>query len=280
MAENCNTTVDYSKDSSGGKILPFKFTLTDDSILHPTEGQRQKFCYKIEATGRDTFTDSETTADLSHFLLGICENIVATDFHSVTVTINGEDQNVEFGTNVEIKTTEHPDDPTGCVGLKFNFPLDKEMGNTMTICFELNSVFDVGSTNVCLFGGDVTKKGMSICGPVCTTTTGCTKTIFQQETVQVPIAVRPFANTGDATVICCGNPVITRDETPPTDGQCHFIVTQTICVEIPITFGANVTHGTTVSTCAGASIQRCPCLDDSAYTEIVSDSTVSCSCAK
>ncbi len=31
----------------------FKFTLTDDSVLSPEEGEFQKFCYDVEATGTD-----------------------------------------------------------------------------------------------------------------------------------------------------------------------------------------------------------------------------------
>lgn len=66
MAILCNLSVDYSNDSSNDRILPFKFTLTDDSVLSPEEGEFQKFCYDVEATG----TDNSDFADLSHFILG------------------------------------------------------------------------------------------------------------------------------------------------------------------------------------------------------------------
>ena len=90
MAILCNLSVDYSNDSSNDRILPFKFTLTDDSVLSPEEGEFQKFCYDVEATG----TDNSDFADLSHFILGICPNLTQADFHSVTVTINGVPQTV------------------------------------------------------------------------------------------------------------------------------------------------------------------------------------------
>ena len=62
----CSGTVDYSQ-MTGERILPFMFVLNEaDSILHPTEGQYQKFCYDVTGIGQDT----SKYADLSHFLLG------------------------------------------------------------------------------------------------------------------------------------------------------------------------------------------------------------------
>lgn len=261
MSISCNTSVDYSDDSSGGRILPFKFTLTADSILSPDEGEFQKFCYDVEATGADT----SDFADLSHFLLGICPSLTQADFRSVTVSINGVPQTVVWGDNVEIKTPENPDPPTQCPGLKFDFPLDKESGNVMHVCFELNSVSPVGPTNVCLFGANRTKTGMSICGPACSSSEGCTQTVFQQQTVCVPVTVRPFAIAGKATTVCCDDPVITNGTavcTPPGTGECTFTVKQTICVEIPITFGADVRTGNVSTVCGAASERECECLSD------------------
>ena len=67
-------------------------------------------------------------ADLSHFLFGICENIKEKDIAEITVSINGDPQTVVWGENVEIKTQDKPDNPTGCIGLKFDFPLNKVLG--------------------------------------------------------------------------------------------------------------------------------------------------------
>ena len=50
----CNNQVDYS-NVQGDRILPFIFSLNmEDSILHPSEGAEQKFCYHIIAVGEDT----------------------------------------------------------------------------------------------------------------------------------------------------------------------------------------------------------------------------------
>ena len=71
----CNYQVDYST-ITGERILPFVFSLNmDDSILYPSEGEYQKFCYDITAVGQDT----SQYADLSHFLFGICNTITQDD---------------------------------------------------------------------------------------------------------------------------------------------------------------------------------------------------------
>ena len=111
-ATMCSRTADYSK-VTGERIFPFVFTLNEeDSVLNPEEGQHQKFCYDVAGVGQDT----SEYADLSHFLLGICKEIKQENILSVTVEIDGVTQEVILGDNVEIKTEERPDTPTGCIG--------------------------------------------------------------------------------------------------------------------------------------------------------------------
>lgn len=169
----CVDSVDYSQ-VQGERILPFVFTLNlEDSVLSPGPGQKQRFCYDVEGVGED----NSEFADLSHFLLGICDTITEEDLSDVTVVIDGVPQAVKIGENVEIKTAEHPDNPTGCAGLKFDFPLDKVDGE-MEVCFSLNRVFAVGPVNVCVFGGNVTATGLSICGPSCGGAEPCDSTFL------------------------------------------------------------------------------------------------------
>lgn len=252
----CSNTADYSSDSSDMRILPFKFTLADDSVLFPEEGENQKFCYDVDATGSDT----SVFADLSHFLLGICSSITFDDIDEITVSVNGDPVTVVIGRNVEIKTAEKPDNPTGCTGLKFDFSLGKTVGNTMHICISLNRVFPVGPVNVCLFGGNVTKTGLAICGPVCSAETGCTRTVYQREDICVPVTVRPFAEAGDASVTCCGTPTVSASPCPTSQGTtCTFTVRQSLCIEIPITFSAEVSAGTASVSCGTPSSEPCSC---------------------
>lgn len=261
MAEKtvCVNSVDYSK-VEGNRILPFVFTLNlAKSVLYPGAGEKQKFCYDVEGVGQDT----SRFADLSHFLLGICESIKQEDFASVTVTVDGVPQTVKWGDNVEIKTEDKPDNPTGCAGLKFDFPLDKVDG-FMEVCFTLNRTFAVGGVNVCVFGGNTTATGLAICGPVCGGEEPCESTFFQNETVCVPVTVTPFAEPGEATAKCCGRPMVTPDGQCPGDRKsCSFVIRQRLCIEIPIRFGAVIETGEAVVQCGEVSEMPCDCSDGS-----------------
>lgn len=254
----CNYQADYST-ITGERILPFVFTLnTEDSVLYPEEGEYQKFCYDIEGVGEDT----SRYADLSHFLFGICSEITEEDFVSVTVTIDGVPQNVDWGENVEIKTEEKPDPTTGCVGLKFDFPLDKVDGQ-MEVCFTLRTPYAIGPMDVCLKGGRQTANGLAICGPVCGGGSSCESVFYQRETVCVPVTVTPRATPGTATAICCGDPVIsTTEQCPGSRTSCTFTISQNICIEIPISFGALIQTGTAVVQCGTVSETPCDCDDD------------------
>lgn len=254
----CSNVVDYS-NVVGERILPFRFTLNEeDSILNPGEGEFQRFCYDVEGVGQDR----PQFADLSHFLLGICASITEEDFRSITVVIDGVPQDVDFGENVEIKTEEHPDPPTGCVGLKFDFPLDKVDGQ-MEVCFTMEHPFAIGPTNVCVFGGNVTATGMAICGPVCGEMPSCDNVFFQKENVCVPVTVTPFAIPGMATVTCCKRPVVKVGATCPTGtSSCTFTVTQELCIEIPISFGADVKTGKATVQCGDVTETPCDCDTD------------------
>ena len=257
MATNavCSNQVDYST-VSGDRILPFLFTLdAEDSILYPKAGEYQKFCYNISGVGEDT----SSYADLSHFLLGICSEITQEDIVEITVTIDGEPQEVVWGENVEIKTKENPDIPTGCVGLKFDFPLNKVNG-VMEVCISLRTPLSIGPVNICLFGGETTATGLAICGPACGGEEGCESVFYQKETVCVPVRVTPFARPGTAKTTCCGEPVINMGgECAGRQTYCSFTVTQSLCVEIPISFGAVIETGTATVQCGDVTETGCDC---------------------
>ena len=251
----CSETVDYSK-VTGNRILPFLFTLNEaDSVLHPEEGEYQKFCYDVTGVGQD----APQYADLSHFLLGICNEITEEDIIAVTVVIDGVPQEVVWGDNVEIKTEEKPDPPTGCVGIKIDFPLDKVDGE-MQVCITLAQTYAIGPVNVCVFGGNVTATGLAICGPICGSVPSCGSTFYQKETVCVPVTVTPFATSRAANAHCCGNPIITKQNSCPRgEKTCTFTVTQPLCIEIAIEFGADIDTGEASVICGDVSDEGCNC---------------------
>lgn len=258
MSESvCTNQADYSK-VIGERILPFIFSLNmETSVLHPLAGEYQRFCYDITAVGKDT----SEYADLSHFLLGICADIRQEDIESITVTIDGEPQEVTWGENVEIKTEAHPDNPTGCVGLKFDFGLDKVSG-FMQVCITLKESYNIGPVNICLFGGGTTATGLSIWGPVCGSSEPCEAVFYQKETVCVPVKVTPFAKPGTATAVCCGEPQVhTGGQCYGNQTSCSFTITQSLCVQIPISFGAMIETGAAVVSCGTVSENQCDCSD-------------------
>jgi hypothetical protein len=78
--------------------------------------------------------------------------------------------------------------------------------------------------------------------------------------VCLPISVKPFANVGTVTVRCCGPARVT----PGTDicegipnGSCDFKITQRLCVEVPVEFGAEVTPGEPHVACTGNDCTNC-----------------------
>ena len=248
----CNTEIDYSQ-VTGDKILPFKLELDlENSRLNPVLGENQRFCYTVTGIG----SDSSEFADLSHLVLGICDEIPENQIVNITVTIDGEEQEVVFGEdgNVELRTPQNPDPPTECPGLKFDFGLDKD-GGVMHICFELTTTYPIGPNSVCLFGGDTTAEGLSICGPVCEDLETCEAVGYQPATVCVPVIVTPYAYAGIPSTTCCGNPIITPGAETcdgTVNGSCKFTMTQDICVAVPVKFGAKTAVGNPSVDCGDA----------------------------
>ncbi len=234
----CNLEVDYSTVTEG-RILPFQFKLDLlESNLEPGFGENQRFCYNITGVGQD----NSTFADLSHFVFGICEGITEDQLESVSVIIDGQEQTVEIGDNVEIFNPPATDPPTGCSGLKFDFGLNKTNGE-MTVCFELNIVYPIGDTEICVFGANQTKRGLSICGPICNgepVGEMCPAVGYVPISVCSPLTLTPFTNVLPTSTFCCGAPIVEPGATSclgEENGSVNFTITQNICVKVPIEVG-------------------------------------------
>ncbi len=258
----CNTNIDYSEIIIGDRIIPFVFELDMDlSILNPPVGQNQRFCYRVTGVGENI----STYVSLSHWVLSLCPSITLEQITNVEVTIGGVEQTVVIGENVELFIPPKTDPTTNCPGLKFNFGLNKVLNgenSTGLFCFELTTPYPVGAVNVCVKGGQASSSALAICGPVCTDENQCGVTASQLINVCVPVTVRPYAYTGPARTICCGVPTV--NDTPCegiANGTCTFYVTQQICVEVPVTFGASTTPGDTFINCGSSSEGECVCPD-------------------
>lgn len=84
----------------------------------------------------------------------------------------------------------------------------------------------------------------------------CPAVGFQKVGVCVPVTVTPFAHAGATKTKCCGEPIVKSGETMcpgKKNGVCTFTISQTICVEVPVEFGAITTVGDTFVDCLGAS---------------------------
>ena len=78
----CNREIDYSDVVVEDRIIPFQYELDlTESNLIPGPGENQRFCYNITGVGQDT----NLYEDLSHFVLGICDEITEDQLVDVTV---------------------------------------------------------------------------------------------------------------------------------------------------------------------------------------------------
>ena len=88
----------------------------------------------------------------------------------------------------------------------------------------------------------------------------CPAVGYQKVGVCVPVTVTPFAHAKEIKMKCCGKPVVSTCSCPCTgkkNGICTFTISQTICVEVPIEFGANVQVGDTYVDCLGTRLEDC-----------------------
>ncbi len=226
------------------------------SILDPPSDQNQRFCYRITGVGEDI----STYIDLSHWVLAICPEITREQITNISVTINDTPQEIT-DENVVLFIPPDTDPTTGCSGLKFDFALSKVLGEPDSVglfCFELTTRYPVGGVNVCLKGGSISVGTKMICGPVCPEV--CETTTSQLINICLPVTIEPFACLGRTRTVCCGSAVI--GDVPCSgqpNGSCTFTVSQLLCVEVPITFGANTIPGNTYVRCGAPTPGTCEC---------------------
>lgn len=87
----------------------------------------------------------------------------------------------------------------------------------------------------------------------------CPAVGFQKLSVCVPVTVTPFANPGRTKTKCCGEPKVTPNAitcSGTKNGVCSFTISQTLCIEVPVVFGAKSDVGDTFVDCLGASSEN------------------------
>ena len=86
----------------------------------------------------------------------------------------------------------------------------------------------------------------------------CPAVGYQKISICVPVTVTPFAKTGNTKTKCCGEAVVVPGEKPcggKKNGVCVFTISQTICVEVPVEFGAISEVGDTYVDCLATSAE-------------------------
>ena len=84
----------------------------------------------------------------------------------------------------------------------------------------------------------------------------CPAVGYQRIGLCVPVTVTPFVHPKATKTKCCGNPKIKSGEMPcigKKNGVCTFTISQTICIEVPVEFGATTTVDDIFVDCLGAS---------------------------
>lgn len=89
----------------------------------------------------------------------------------------------------------------------------------------------------------------------------CTAYTYQSASVSVPVTVRPKVKTGTISTFCCGEPQISQSPfrlvCSPNSGNCSFLLTQNICIEIPIEISADAVTCCPYINCSDTSTEFC-----------------------
>lgn len=87
----------------------------------------------------------------------------------------------------------------------------------------------------------------------------CPVTAYHRVNVCVPVTVTPYATVGKITTACCGTPLLSAGENEcagEADGSCTFTINQTLCLSVPVVFGADAAVGDTAVSCLGVSSEN------------------------
>lgn len=66
----------------------------------------------------------------------------------------------------------------------------------------------------------------------------CEKVVHQKAKINLPVSIEPYVISGKIKTKCCGVPTVTIDPYCDCKDCCHYLITQKICIDIPLKFGA------------------------------------------
>ena len=225
---------------SEGTILPFVIELdAGNSNLYPATNENQRFSYNVTGIG----TENSKFADLSHLVLGICDQILQDEIVNISMTIDGVEQDVglEAGGIVQLTNRQNSDKISEYPGLKFDINLDKTHGK-MCFSFELTQPYPIGRNKVYLVGNNTVINEVSTYGPISHELQDGYVHTYQDASVYIPVEITPHADSGEMKTSCCGEPTVTFHEDRGSGKYC-FTIIQPICVEVPLEFSAEALLG-------------------------------------
>jgi hypothetical protein len=83
----------------------------------------------------------------------------------------------------------------------------------------------------------------------------CEKTVHQKTKVSLPISVEPFVIPGRVRARCCGTAKVTIEPFNECKENCNYVITQEICIEIPLKFGVSTEIKDSFIECEAPSIE-------------------------
>lgn len=86
----------------------------------------------------------------------------------------------------------------------------------------------------------------------------CPTVGYQAANICVPVSIEPYAKAGATLTKCCGNPTVIPGRQicgGVKNGICSFTLSQSICVAVPVEFGANAIVGEAYVDCLDASAE-------------------------
>lgn len=87
---------------------------------------------------------------------------------------------------------------------------------------------------------------------------GCDRTVVQCVDISAPVTLSPNTSIGTPTATCQGQPTVTCT-TDAAGTSCEVIMTQQVCVSIPVQYKVELTPGQPAIACAGDSCQTGGC---------------------
>ncbi|MEG1743053.1 MAG: hypothetical protein RR246_02690 [Clostridia bacterium] len=84
----------------------------------------------------------------------------------------------------------------------------------------------------------------------------CSKISYQYAKIGVPVEIKPNVSVGKITSDCCDEPIVCCKSR--CDNSCSIIISQNICIKIPIKYDIGADIGESFVTCENKNCDKLP----------------------